>query len=300
MQTDTLTLKAFARVARLGSFAAAARELRLSTTAVSRRVASLEEQLGTRLLNRTTRRTSLTQAGELALDRVEQVLDDLVELEDAVGGSASPSGHLRITSGVSVGLSFLHGILPAFLRNHPNISVEVVETDEHVDLVQRRIDLALRVGSLADSGLIARRLAAVPHHIYAAPAWLNDQSPLDPTALDDLSRIVDTNQPPVWRLRGPNDQIVELPARGRLAVNSAHCARDACRAGMGLAMLPDFVVASDLERGMLVDALPGWRGPELGLYAVVLERRWISRAVRALMAHVEAAAKDMLTPQPQR
>jgi DNA-binding transcriptional LysR family regulator len=300
MQTDTLTLRAFARVARLGNFAAAARELRLSTTAVSRRVAALEEQLGARLLHRTTRRTSLTQAGELALERVERVLDDLVELEDAVGGSASPSGHLRITSGVSVGLSFLHGILPDFLRQYPNISVEVVETDEHVDLVQRRIDLALRVGTLADSGLIARRLAAVPHHICASPAWLNTRAPLDAARLDELPRIIDTNQPAIWRLSGPDGRVVELPAQGRLAVNSAHGVRDACLASMGLAMLPGFVVASDLQRGLLVDALPGWRGPEIGLYVVVLERRWISRAVRALMAHVEAAADTMLNVDKQR
>ena len=192
-----------------------------------------------------------------------------------------------------MGLSFLHGLLPAFLRDHANVTVEVLETDEHVDLLERRIDLALRIGALTDSGLIARRLAAVTHRVCAAPAWLDARAPLDATCLEALPRIVDTNQPGTWRLTGPDDQSVELPAHGRLAVNSAHGVRDACLAGMGLAMLPSFVVAADLEQGTLVDALPGWFGPELGLYAVVLERRWMSSAVRALMTHVQGAAQEV-------
>jgi DNA-binding transcriptional LysR family regulator len=286
MNTHTLDLRAFARVARLGSFAAAARELRMSTTAISRRVSNLEERLGARLLHRTTRQVSLTPAGAAALDRAERVLADLDELAEVVSGDDIPRGHLRVTAGVSLGHAVLHEGLPAFLRAHPDVSVEVLLTDRHVDLVTERIDLAIRIGALSDSGLVARRLGTVGHVICAAPAWVAKHPTLAPQGLASMPRIVDTNQPRVWRLSGPDGASLEVPADGRYAVNSAHAARDACRAGLGLAMLPDFVSRRDLEQGTLVDALPGWSGWELGLYAVVLERRWMSSAVRALVEHV--------------
>jgi len=105
---------------------------------------------------------------------------------------------------------------------------------------------------------------------------------------------VDTNQPLVWHLSGPGDEHIEVEASGRYAVNSAHAARDACLAGLGLAMLPDFVAAPMLACGALVDALPGWTGPEFGLYAIVLERRWASAAVRALVEHIQQLVSSPL------
>ena len=286
MDANSIDLRAFVRVARLGSFAAAAREMRMSTTAVSRRVANLETDLGARLLHRTTREVSLTPAGTVALERAEQLLSDLEELRDVVAGDEEPRGHIRITAGVSLGHALLHESLPAFLLAHPEVSVEMVLTDRHVDLVSERIDLAIRIGTLADSNLVARRLGTVGHLICAAPDWLGANGPVLPEKIHSLPRIVDTNQPLAWRLTGPDGGPLEVEASGRYAVNSAHAARDACLAGLGLAMLPDFVGRSFLERGELVDALPDWSGPELGLYAVVLERRWVSAAVRALVEHI--------------
>jgi len=291
MDTDTLDLRAFTRVARLGGFAAAARELRLSTTAISRRVAALEERLGARLLHRTTRRVSLTPAGVEALERAERLLADLEELQGAVAGDGTPRGHLRVTAGVSLGRAILDQGLPDFLCGHPGVSIEVVLTDRHVDLVADRIDLAVRVGTLADSALVATRLGSVDHVVCAAPAWLATRGPLTVGGLADAPRIVDTNQPRVWRITGPDGASGEVDATGRYAVNSAHAARDACRAGLGLALLPDFVARGDLTTGRLVDALPGFSGPRVGIYAIVLERRWISPAVRALVDHV----RDLLT-----
>ncbi|MEO0601980.1 MAG: LysR substrate-binding domain-containing protein, partial [Myxococcota bacterium] len=251
-------------------------------------VAALEDRLGTRLLHRTTRRVSLTPAGTEALERAERLLADLEELHDAVVGDGTPRGHCRVTAGVSLGHALLHEGLPVFLRQHPAVTVEVVLTDRHVDLVAERIDLAVRIGALADSELVAMRLGTVGHVVCAGPAWLDDQGPFAIDALEGIARVVDTNQPRVWTLSGPGAASIEVQAAGRYAVNSAHAARDACRAGLGLAMLPSFVARDDLEQGILVDALPGWRGPELGLYAVVLERRWMSAAVRALVEHVRS------------
>jgi len=294
METHSLDLRAFVRVARLGSFAAAARELRLSTTAVSRRVANLEEDLGVRLLHRTTRRVSLTPAGSVALERAEQLLSDLQELRDVVAGDEEPRGHIRVSAGVSLGHALLHEGLPEFLATHPEVSIEVVLTDRPVDLVAERIDLAVRIGKLADSNLVARRLGRVKHMVCAAPDWLEANGPVLPKTIRTLPLIVDTNQPRSWHLVGPEGAELEVEASGRYAVNSAHAARDACRAGLGLAMLPDFVGRSALERGELVDAFPGWTGPELGLYAIVLERRWVSAAVRSLVEHVRRLVAQTL------
>ena len=298
MDGDTLDLRAFTRVARLGSFSAAARELRISATAVSRRVGTLEHRLGARLLHRTTRRVSLTPAGVEALERAERLLADLEELHDAVAGDGAPRGHLRVTAGVSLGHAVLHEALPVFLAAHPEVTVELVLTDRHVDLVAERIDLAVRIGALADSNLVAQRLGAVAHVVCASPAWLTEHGAVDVRALAHLPHVVDTNQPHVWRLTGPDGASIEVPAVGRYAVNSAHAARDACRAGVGLALLPGFVAAPDLRSGRLVDALPDWAGPELGLYAIVLERRWVSPAVRALVAHVRDLVPEGPRPRP--
>lgn len=287
MDTHSLDLRAFARVARLGSFAGAARELRLSTTAVSRRVSNLEDRLGARLLHRTTRQVSLTPAGTATLERAEQVLADLEELADVASGGDTPRGHIRVTAGVSLGHAMLHDAMPPFLQAHPDVSVELVLADRAFDLVTERIDLAIRIGTLPDSTLIARRLGTVRHVLCASPSWVAHQGPLTAEGLERCDRIVDTNQSRMWRLDGPKGQL-EVPALGRYAANSAHAALDACRAALGVAMLPDFVARPALAAGEIVDVLPAWRGPEVGLFAVVLERRWMSAAVRALVEHMRA------------
>lgn len=284
MDANTLDLRAFSRVARLGSFAAAARELRLSTTAISRRVGALEEQLGARLLHRTTRRVSLTPAGVEVLARVDRLLADLRELHDVVAGDGTPRGHLRVTAGVSLGHALLHEALPQFLLAYPGLSVELVVGDRHVDLVSERIDLAIRIGALSDSGLVASRLGTVEHVVCAASPRASEVESAED--LLRVPRIVDTNQPRLWKLTGPGGVAIEVPAEGRYSVNSAHAAKEASRAGLGFAMLPRFVAQDALDDGELMDALPGWSGPELGLYAVVLERRWMSPGVRALVAHI--------------
>lgn len=254
-------------------------------------MATLEEQLGARLLNRTTRRVSLTEAGTVALERAEQLLADLGELRDVVAGDERPRGHVRVTAGVSLGHAVLHEGLPSFLATHPEVTVEVVLTDRAVDLVADRIDLALRIGKLADSALVARRIGSVGHIVCASTTWFEDNGPLEPQDLAQRPRIVDTNQPRAWRLDGPEGARLEVAASGRYAVNNAHAVHEACRLGMGLGLLPDFVAGPSLARGELVDAMPGWTGPELGLYAVVLERRWVSAAVRALVRHVQGVVE---------
>ncbi len=287
VDASVLDLRAFVTVVRRGSFAAAARELRLSTTSVSRRIAKLEEKLGARLLHRTTRKVTLTRAGALAIDRAERALAELQELQDVVASDEHPRGHIRVTASVSLGHALLHERLPAFIQAHPDVSVEVLLTDRRTDLVAERIDLAIRVGELPDSSLVARRLGTVEHLVCAAPSWLERIGPLSVRRIEDYPRIVDTNQPLRWKLEGPDGARVELDATGRYAINSAHAARDACVQGLGLALLPAFVARTALSSGVLIDAFPGWSGPKLGLFSLVLTRRWASPAVRALVEHVQ-------------
>ncbi|MFT4974341.1 MAG: DNA-binding transcriptional LysR family regulator [Myxococcota bacterium] len=284
-----LAMTVFEQVARHESFSGAAGALRMSSTAVSRHVRLLEDHLGVKLLHRTTRRVSLTPDGSASLDRIRQIIADVSELEAAVGGAGAPRGHLRVTAGVALGHERLHRLMPGFLQANPDVSVELILTDQHVDLVQERIDLAVRIGRMADSGLVVRRLGEVRHRICAAPEWLAQNPPVESGGLAELPRIIDTNQPAQWILRGPGGDVLQLPASGRYAVNSAHAARDACRAGLGLAMLPDLVACEDLDAGRLADAVPGWEGPRLVVQAAYLERRHLSAAVRALVEWLVAA-----------
>ncbi len=276
-------MSVFARVARLGGFAVAARELRLSTTAVSRHVAQLEEHLRVRLLQRTTRRVSVTEAGAAYLVRCERLLADLEELEDAVGdGRREPRGRLRVSAGVSFAQEQLHATMPRFLTRYPAVEVELVLSDRHVDLVGEGIDVALRVGRLPDSSLFARRIAPCSHVVCAAESYLEARG--TPRTVDDLAAhdcIIDTNLPRGWRFVR-DGQPAPIREDGRYRVNSAHGACSAAVAGLGLAYLPAFVAGPSLHRGALV-ALPHLRAVDLHLYAVYPQARYLSSGVRAFI-----------------
>ena len=277
-------MKVFARVARLGGFSAAARELDLSTTAVSRHVSQLEEHLRVRLLQRTTRRLSLTDVGAAYLERCERILADLHELEDALcQGQQNPRGRLRITAGVSFAQEQLGAVMPTFVRRYPELEVELLLSDRHLDLIGEGLDLAVRIGRLPDSSLFARRLAPIRHAVCASPAYIAANGAV--TAPGQLSRhtcIIDTNQPKTWWFQGPDGEQT-VTVTGRYRVNSAHGACDAVIAGLGLAYLPTFVAGPRIESGAIVPQLAGYRTTELAMYAVYPENRYLSAGVRAFI-----------------
>lgn len=280
-----LAMQIFVRVARLTSFTAAARELRLSTTAVSRHVAQLEAQVGVQLLRRTTRRLSLTDAGAVYLERCEQILGDVRELEESVReGRQCPRGRLRISVGVSFAQEQLDPLMPRFLRDHPDLEVDLHLTDRHVDLVAEGIDVALRIGQLPDSGLHARRLAPIRHLLCASPDYVAEFGTV--TALTDLPHhrcIIDRNLASHrWAFEGPTGRVDWQP-QGRYRVNSAHAACHAAEAGVGLAYLPTFVAGPRVCAGTLVPQLPHHRGIETSLHAVYPENRYLSAGVRVLI-----------------
>lgn len=277
-------MKVFCEVARQEGFAPAARALRLSTTAVSRQVGELESHLGVRLLHRTTRRTSLTDPGIAYLARCEALLAELAELERSVSDRGSaPRGRVRLTAGVSFAQQQLSHRLPQFLATHPQIELELVLDDRHLDLVAERIDVALRIGRLPDSTLVARRLAPCRHVAGASPAYLDGHPPLrTPEDLREHACIIDTNQPRAWWFRGPAGETT-VDVRGRYVVNSAHAAYEAARAGLGIAYLPTFVAGEALAQGELVPVLPEHEAATVHVFAVYPHARYLAGAVRALV-----------------
>jgi DNA-binding transcriptional LysR family regulator len=277
-------MRVFARVARLGGFSAAARELRLSTTAVSRHVAQLEEHLRVRLLQRTTRRVSLTEAGQEYLERCERILADVEELEESLlEGRRSPRGRLRVSAGISFAQEQLNGLMPPFLERYPELEVELVLTDRKVDLVAEGIDLAVRISRMEDSSAFARRITICRHVLCAAPRYeARHGRPTRPAELSAHAHVIDTNHARRWWFEGPDGGEAVAP-RGRYRVNGAHAARDAAIAGVGLAYLPTFVAGPAIEAGALHPQLPGYEGVELTLHALYPEGRYPTAGVRAFI-----------------
>ncbi len=285
---DRLTdMRVFTRVARLGGFAAAARELRLSTTAVSRRVSDLEGALGARLLRRTTRRLSLTEEGHAYLERCERVLEEIDDLESTIADQrSSPRGRLRITTGVSFGMEQIVPLLPGLLSRHPDLVVDLELVDRFVDLVADGIDVAIRIGRLADSSLVARRLATCRFALCAAPDYVQRVGrPVVPEDLAQHACIVDRNTPRTWEIQSGSG-LHRIVPEGPLHVNSAHAVRDAALAGMGIALAPTFVMGRSLASGELVEVLPECTIPDSAVYAVYPPTRQLSTKVRVFVDHV--------------
>lgn len=263
----------FAQVAELRSFTAAAEALGLSKATVSKAVARLETRLGAQLFHRTSRRLSLTATGQALAGRAGALLSDAQAAEDtAREAAASPKGLVRVAAPMSFGISHVGPVLPDLFAACPELTVDLHLGDETIDLVEQGIDVALRIAALPDSSLRARRLADVPRSIFGAPSYFARRGRPDaPASLGEHACLGYSNQPGggEWRLTGPEGEgAVVRPGGGALRVNNAETMLPALRAGLGLALLPDFVVAEDLKAGRLERALPGWSPPPIALHLV--------------------------------
>jgi DNA-binding transcriptional LysR family regulator len=277
-------MQTFARVARLGSFTGAARELRISNTAISRRVSDLEGHLGVQLLERNTRRLSLTEVGAGYLERCERLLDDLDELESATPQrQGSVRGTLRVTAGVDFGRNPVAGLIAEFQAANPETRIDLHLGDHFVDLVREGFDVAVRMGDLNDSSLIARRLGASRLVPVASPGYLETHSgPDHPRDLTSHACVLDSNGGPRWLFRGAEGPVSFAP-NPRFAVNSPSVTRDLVLAGQGISVIPNFAVADDLRAGRLVVVLPGYTMGEIPLHAVFPPGRRLSARVRAFV-----------------
>jgi DNA-binding transcriptional LysR family regulator len=246
----------------------------------------LEAWLELRLLNRTTRRVSLTDAGRTYLEQCARLVGDVDELErSAKALHIQPRGEIRLTAPVFIGKIFLTRVLPDFLRSQPNVSTRLLLVDRFVNLVEEGFDLALRIGELPDSSLIARRIGATRVIMAAAPAYLEEHG--TPQSIQDLEThncIVDTvsGSTERWALKGKSGP-VKIRARGDLSVNSGEFVRDAAVDGVGIALLPDFFIARDIAEGRLRPILPDACGVEAGIHLVYPQARYRNSAVRTLI-----------------
>lgn len=295
---DNLTaMVSFARVVEEGSFSRAALRLGVSKSAVSKQIARLEDRLGTRLLNRSTRRLALTEAGTRLFERCQRIIAEAEAAEAEAGSMQSdPSGLLRVSTGVSFGQLHLARCLPVLLERHPGLSVELVLNDRVVDLVEEGYDLALRIGELADSSLIARRLSPVRRVLAAAPAYLARYG--TPVVARDLaaqghaclgySYSVGGCD---WVLHGP-EGAYRHRFKPRVLANNGDSLAAMAAAGLGIVQMPTFILDRHLRSGDLVVVLPDHEPPPISLHAVYPPGRPLAAKVRAFIDFAVASFTD--------
>jgi DNA-binding transcriptional LysR family regulator len=292
------SMTVFVRVVDCGSFAAAARRLNMSPAMVSTHVQSLEDRLGARLLNRTTRKLGLTEIGRAVYERCSHIVSEVEAVEQLTTElQETPRGTLRISSPVSPARYFAPTIA-AYCRRHPEVAVVLTVTDRIVDVVEEGFDLAIRLGPLPDSSLIARRLDAGRLIVCGAPDYL--QSRGMPRHPEDLARhnclLFEKLPRNEWRLTGPDGEHL-VPVAGNLYVNSVDVLRISALCGQGLAVLSDRIVADDLAAGRLVQVLPEYALPPLVVNATYPQGRYLSAKVRSFLDWITTHGAFRGTPE---
>ena len=289
-------IEAFVAVVRAGSYVKAADRQASSKAALSRQVLELETRLGTRLLNRTTRRLSLTETGAAYFERCVQLLDDLREADAEAGATtATARGRLRINAPLTFGNLHLAPLWGEFLKLHPAVELDITLTDRVVDLVEEGFDLAVRIvpaGRLASNSLVARRIAtdrillcASPGYLRSAPALAHPSN----LAAHAVMAYAWWSGGDSWQFTGPDGATADVNVRPRLRTNSGDTCRAAALADQGVIYQPAFLVGPDVRAGRLVELLPGWRGPSLDIHAIYPSRTHLSGKVRAMVDFLAAA-----------
>jgi DNA-binding transcriptional LysR family regulator len=269
---DLEGLAVFARVAELRSFARAAGELRLSKATVSKAVSRLERRLGTRLFNRTSRRLALTEAGRTLTIRAAAMLTEAEAAEqEALSQSHAPRGRVRLAAPMSFGVLFVAPHLPEFFRLYPDISIDLHLDDAQIDLIGDGFDAAIRIGALADSAMMARRLCAMPLHLVAAPGYIKAHGrPAHPMELARHNALTYSYQltADTWQFRKRSGETAAVRPTGLLRVNNGEAMLPSLIAGVGVGILPDFIVGDALAKRRLEKLLPEWSLPEGAVYWV--------------------------------
>jgi DNA-binding transcriptional LysR family regulator len=279
-------MQAFAAVAQTGSFVKAADQLETSKAAVSRYVAQLEERLGARLMQRTTRRLSLTDEGYAFLAHCKETLALINDAEEEIQNKRnSPTGLIRINAPLTFGILHLAPLWGKFTALYPQVQLEVTLADRVVDLVEEGYDIAIRVASLPSSTLISRKLTSTSLVVCASPKYLKGKAkPLHPSDLKNHSVIsysyLATGDE--WVFQGPDGE-ARVKTNPKIHTNNGDTCRSAALAHQGIILQPTFIVGQDIQKGDLVELLPQFRSMELGIYAVYPSRKLVSPRIRALV-----------------
>jgi DNA-binding transcriptional LysR family regulator len=291
----------FVEIAERGSISSAAEALNVSRAMASRALAALEAWLGARLFHRTTRRLQLTSAGEAALVRFRGMLDLEEDLRSLLEGYGSATrGHVRLTCSPSLAQSILAEAVADFVRLHPGATVDLMGTDRPIDLVEERIDLAIRISNTLDGHLIARRLGVCRSVLCATPAYLARRGtpvvPEDLTGHDCL--LHQFVSPGVWTL-GKGEARIAVPVRGPICANEASVLLAAVEADAGIGLLPTYLVGPRLRSGALTEVLPVYPVEPMGIYGVYTSRRQAPGVVRALLDFLaNRLGEDRTDPDP--
>ncbi len=280
-------LQTFVAVVEAGSFSAAADRLNLAKSAVSRRIGDLEGRLGAQLINRTTRRLSLTDAGHRFYERSARLISDMVEAELAVAsGQTELRGRIRMAAPLSFGLLHLAPALNEFLAAHPELELDLDLNDRQINLVEEGVDLTLRIGQLSDSSLVARRLAPIRMALCASPAYLEQHgAPHTPQELSSHQGLVYGNVPESqqWSFTAPGGEAVTVKVPTRLRANNGDLLLQAAIDGLGVVATPTFLSYRAVAEGKLLNLLTDYQMTSATAYAVYPSRRHLPQRVRALI-----------------
>lgn len=284
------------------SLSSAGRHLGMSPASVSRCISVMEEKLGARLLNRSSRKLTLTEAGQIYYRYAEQILAQVEEADASVSQlQSAPRGLLRVHSRTLIGTQQIGPALPEFLRRYPDIKIDLMLSNRVVDLIEQNIDVDIRIGALEDSTLIARKLVGSERVLCASPAYLAGASPILQPA--DLARhnclTYSLNLgATIWRFADGSGAVAEVPVNGSFQTDHGPTLRTMALADVGLVLMPDWSVRRDIEAGLLVPVLPQYRisygSFENGIYAVYLQRRYLSAKVRVFVDFLAEVMKTRL------
>lgn len=298
-------MRVFVSVVQNGSLSSAARQLGLSPTSISRQLMLLEEELGTRLIHRTSRRLTLTEAGELYARQVEQVLHQVDEANASVSSlELKPRGMLRVHSRILVGQQYVVPALPRFLAAYPEVRVDLSLSNFPVDLIERNVDVDIRIGKLVDSAMMVRKLTGSERILCATPGYLASHPPLgEPADLAQhncLTYRVNMGRT-VWRFLDTDGVLQEVPVDGSFRTDNGPAVVAAARAGIGIGLLPDWSIRDELRDGRLVRLFPEMVISHLefenGVYAVYLHTRYMSAKLRVFLDFLVSVFKEELAEE---
>jgi len=280
-------METFIRVVEAGSISGAAERMGIAKSAVSRRLSDLESRLGVQLFRRTTKRLDLTDSGRGFYERCQSILSDVDEAEEAVSQAhGTLRGRLRVAVPLSFGLLHMGPAICDFMRDHPELEVDLDMNDRQVDLIAEGFDLALRIADLEDSSLIARQLAVINTVVCASPEYLAQHgTPQAPEQLAEHNCLVYSNnpEPTLWRYRNPQGEAKSVRVRARLQASNGDFLHQAAIAGQGIVLQPTFIVHESIEEGRLIPILTDYVWPSVNAYAVYPQTRHLSRRVRVLV-----------------
>ncbi|VAW50226.1 Transcriptional regulator, LysR family [hydrothermal vent metagenome] len=281
------SMAVFRRVVEAKNFSAVARETNMSQSTVSKHIAALEERLGTKLINRSTRSLKLTEAGKEYYHHCIRILNDFQEAEASIGkGKIKPTGTLRISTSTAFGRNCMLPYLNEFFTAYPDINIDLLFDDHYVDLVKQGIDLAIRIGPLADSSLIARKIGSSPRVVVASPDYLVKHGrPKKPTDLEKHECLFYSLQksPDLWYFNSTQEGDESIRVNGRFKASSPDAICDAAMAGIGIAVLCEWVVQKYLQQGKLKIILPDYKPTAYDIHAVYPERRFVPQKVKRMI-----------------